>query len=213
MSLLLTSSNTDTPVNQAYVITPSDVLEYAFCPRFIYFMNVLRIPQRQERRFKVQHGRQVHRTRALRSADYLRKGIGCVAKEVEVRIYSESLGLIGVVDEVLTLDDGTMAPLDYKFAEWNGLIHRTYQYQSTLYGMLIEDLYGATVERGFIIYTRSGSAVHEVRISDELRREVCGILQEIRHISQTGNFPPQSQYPRACPDCCYRNICPGQVPV
>ena len=34
------------------IITISDVLEYLFCPRFIYFMYCLDIPQHEEKRYK-----------------------------------------------------------------------------------------------------------------------------------------------------------------
>jgi len=208
-----TSSDGDLPVSEGYVVTPSDVLEYVYCPRFVYFMNVLRIPQHQEKRYKVQRGRELHSTRAARSTDYLRKNIGCVNKQVQVRIYSERLGLLGIVDEVLTLDDGTMAPLDYKWAEWKGRVHRTHEVQSVLYGMLIEDEYGQPVERGFVIYTRSGSNAHEVALTDQLRAEACEILQDIQEISRTGKFPRATQHRRACSDCCYSNVCPGQATI
>ena len=41
-------------------ITPSEVMEYLYCPRFIYFMLVLQIPQKEEQRYKVQRGRKAH---------------------------------------------------------------------------------------------------------------------------------------------------------
>ena len=34
-------------------VTTSILLEYLFCPRFIYFMNCLCIPQNEDKRFKV----------------------------------------------------------------------------------------------------------------------------------------------------------------
>ena len=38
-------------------ITPSIVIEYLYCPRFIYFMKILNISQNEDRRFKVTKGR------------------------------------------------------------------------------------------------------------------------------------------------------------
>ena len=32
------------------MVTPSEILEYIWCPRFIYFMNVLMVPQFEDRR-------------------------------------------------------------------------------------------------------------------------------------------------------------------
>ena len=42
-------SDTETTI----MITPSEVIEHIYCPRFTYYMNVLNIPQFEDRRFKV----------------------------------------------------------------------------------------------------------------------------------------------------------------
>ena len=49
--------------NDVFWITPSIVLEYLFCKRFIYFMNCLNIPQHEGNRFLVQKGRNIHEER------------------------------------------------------------------------------------------------------------------------------------------------------
>ena len=54
-------------------ITITHVLEHLFCPRFTYFEHVLCVPERQERRWKVQKGREVHLERAKVNKSYLRK--------------------------------------------------------------------------------------------------------------------------------------------
>jgi CRISPR-associated exonuclease Cas4 len=45
-------------------ITITHVLEYLYCPRFTYFEYVLSVPERQERRWKVRRGREVHLERS-----------------------------------------------------------------------------------------------------------------------------------------------------
>ena len=52
---------------------------------------------------------------------------------------SEKYYIKGEVDEVLTLSDGTMAPLDYKYAEYRETIFGTYRYQSVFYRLLIKE--------------------------------------------------------------------------
>jgi CRISPR-associated exonuclease Cas4 len=59
-------------------ITVTHVLEHLYCPRFTYFEYVLAVPERQERRWKVQRGREVHRWRQQVNKDYLRKRLGVV---------------------------------------------------------------------------------------------------------------------------------------
>ncbi|MGH7829356.1 MAG: CRISPR-associated protein Cas4, partial [Candidatus Binatia bacterium] len=98
---------THQPETQA-MITPSEVIEYLYCPRFVYFMHCLNIPQHEDRRFKVLKGREVHQRRETENKDYLRKKIGVTKKEIGVYLASPSLKVRGIVDEVLTLEDGTM---------------------------------------------------------------------------------------------------------
>ena len=94
-------------------ITITHVIEHLFCPRFTYFEYVLAIPEHQENRWKVQKGREVHLERQKVNKAYLRKKLGVTKRELDVPLASEKLQVRGIADEVLTLDDGTMAPFDY----------------------------------------------------------------------------------------------------
>jgi len=150
----------DTDNSGAFSITASDILEFLYCPRFTYFENYLDIPQRQEKRFKVQKGRTVHEDKERMNPEYLRKKIGCIEREKAVYLSSEK-GIRGIVDEILFLNDGMAAPLDYKYAEYKERTFRNHKYQLTFYGRLIQENYGVPVKRGFIIYTRSRNKLVE----------------------------------------------------
>ena len=67
-------------------VTASVLLEYLFCPRFIYFMNCLCIEQNEDKRYKVLKGREVHEGKQRVNIDYLRKRIRCVDREMGVLI-------------------------------------------------------------------------------------------------------------------------------
>ena len=76
-------------------VTASVLLEYLFCPRFIYFMNCLCIDQNEDKRYKVLKGREVHDGKERINIDYLRKRIGCVGKEIGVYMASERYHMKG----------------------------------------------------------------------------------------------------------------------
>ena len=99
------------PDPPALPLTVTHVLEHLFCPRFTYFEYVLGVPERQERRLLVQRGRQAHEERKRINPSYLRKKLGVVKRQFDVPLVSARLGLRGSVDEVLTLNDGSMAPV------------------------------------------------------------------------------------------------------
>lgn len=190
-----------------FSITPSLVLEYLYCPRFIFFMLVQSIPQHESARYKVQQGREVHRIKSVTNTAYTRKRLGVVRKETEQELYAPALGIHGKVDEVLFLDDNTAAPLDYKFAVYKNRIFRTYRIQAAMYGLLIRENYGLPVNRAFLVYTRSRNHIEEVELTEKLYAEVEGVAGEIRLILQSSIFPARTRISARCPDCCYRNIC------
>ena len=189
------------------MITPSEVLEHVYCPRFTWFMNVQNIPQHEETRFKVLKGREVHRHRATENRDYLRRKIGAVKREIEVYLASPALRLRGIVDEVLWLKDGTMAPLDYKYTEARDTIFKTHETQIVMYAMLIQEIYQQPVTRGFVAYVRDGSQLLEVAVTDERVAKVRLLIGQIFDIIITGRLPARTSSRLRCEDCCYKNIC------
>lgn len=188
-------------------VTASILLEYLFCPRFIYFMNCLCIPQNEDKRFKVLKGREVHEGKEKTNIDYLRKRIGCIDKEIGVYMASERYHIAGIVDEILTLSDGSLAPLDYKYAEYRDFIFSTHRYQSIFYGLLIKENYHKEVKRGFICYMRSKNKMKEIAIQDKDFIELQSMIGEIIDISQKSYYPKGTKMRNKCIDCCYKNIC------
>ncbi len=186
-------------------ITPSHILEYLYCPRFTYFEYVLRIPQYEEKYFKVNKGREVHEMKARQNAEYLRRRIGVVDKRLNEYLTNDLLR--GEVDEVLWLEDGSMAPLDYKFAPYDERVYETYRTQLYCYAWLIEDNFQRPVNKGFLVYTRSLNKLVEVEIRAEDKESVKKCAREIAYIIQKNYFPKGTKVKARCRDCTYRNIC------
>jgi CRISPR-associated exonuclease Cas4 len=206
MRSLQSSSNDRISAGQTF-ITISDVLEYLFCPRFIYYMYCLAIPQHEEKHYKVLKGRGIHEEKRKANRVYLRKKLGCVIKDSSVYLASERYHIKGIVDEVLFLDDGTAAPFEYKFAEFKDRVFRTYRYQLAIQGLLIKENFNVEVNRGFICYTRSKNLIREVRFTDRTFNEAVDIIESIFDIIQKGHYPKKTKHMPKCIDCCYRNIC------
>jgi CRISPR-associated exonuclease Cas4 len=186
-------------------LTPSHIIEYLFCPRFTYFEYVLAIPQYEEKDYKVMRGRHLHDERLERNKDYLRRRLN--VKEKFLDQYLTNALLRGTVDEVLGFADGTMSPLDYKFAEYKDRVYDTYQTQLYCYAWLIEENFGRRVERGFLVYTRSNNRVVEVPISDENKADVKRAAEAVFGIIDQNRFPKATKYKARCVTCTYRNVC------
>lgn len=189
------------------MITPSEVIEHLYCSRFTYFMNCLNIPQHEELRYKVLKGRELHERRETENRDYLRKKLNCIDKDISVYIASKEIGVRGVIDEVLYLSDGTLAPLDYKYAEYTDNIYETHKVQSYLYALLIIENYQKPVKKGFICYTRNGNKIKEIVYKDKDFCYAKDIVDEIFRVMLKGYYPRKTRWQNRCIDCCYRNIC------
>ncbi len=186
-------------------ITPSDIIQYLYCPRFIYFEKVLAIPQYEEKSYKVMRGRALHENKNSTNQAYLRKKIGAVKKWQEQYLTNDLLR--GKVDEVLELEDGTMAPLDYKFAQYKERVFSTYRTQLYCYACLIEDNFGKEVNRGFLVYTRSRNKLVTVPVAESDKEKVRQCAEEIRKIIENNVFPKATAYKKRCSGCTYSNIC------
>ncbi|WP_138207457.1 CRISPR-associated protein Cas4 [Haloimpatiens lingqiaonensis] len=191
--------------NEVY-ITPSDIIEFMYCPRFTYFMKCLGIRQYEENRYKVIKGRNIHEDKSNQNIDYVRKKIKGKAKYINVYMVSKSLKLKGIVDELYELEDGTIAPLDYKFAEYNDREFLTYKMQMALYSLLAEDIYNKKVSKVFLVYCRSKNLIKEIAFDDKLRKQAMEAIELYSKVI-TGYYPKATRYKSRCIDCCYKNVC------
>lgn len=188
-------------------LTPSEVMEYLYCPRFIYYMSYLKIPQHEKNRFKVMMGRDMHKRKLKINKNYLRKKIGVKKKILDKKMYSKKHNIHGIVDEILFLEDDTAAPLDYKYAKFKKRTFLTHKYQAAMYALMVADNYEIEVNRAYIVYIRSKNLLKEIKLDEKIYINVGKILKEIISIIQKGYYPYRTKYKRRCFDCTYRNIC------
>lgn len=188
-----------------FTITPSHIIEYLFCPRFTYYEYVLRIPQNEDKYHKVNRGREVHEQKARQNTEYLRRRIGVQEKYLNQYLTNDLLR--GEVDEILLLRDGTMAPLDYKFAQYKEKVFDTYKTQLYCYAWLIAENYPVQVSKGYLVYTRSQNKLIEIPIETQHIEKVKKVAQEIKTLLQQNHYPKATKYKKRCLNCTYRNLC------
>lgn len=189
-------------------ITPSDIIEYLYCKRFIYYMKCLGISQNEETRYKVQLGRNLHEKREDTNKEYLRKKIGAVKKLIAVPLVSEKHKIKGIVDEINFLNDDTIAPLDFKFALYKEHTYKTYKTQMVMYAIMIEEMYKQPVNKAFLVYCRGGNELVEIDVNESTKEETIKILEEYKKILK-GYYPTATRDKMKCLDCCYKNLCIG----
>lgn len=188
-------------------ITVSKVIEYLYCPRTIFFLDVLGIPKNEMEDFKVKTGKEIHEKRLEQNKGYLRKNIKVIKKEMDISLNSKKNFFHGKLDELLFLEDGTIVPLDYKFSEYTGKVYDTYKYQLAMYSMMIEENYNVESRKGYIVFTRSNNKLKEIEYNEEDFSKVRFFVNEILEIINKGVYPLDVENKNKCKDCCYRKVC------
>ncbi|MEO1519026.1 MAG: CRISPR-associated protein Cas4 [Bacteroidota bacterium] len=188
-----------------FSLTPSHIIAHLYCPRFTYFEHVLRIPQYEDRHYKVNRGRQVHQQKAIQNSGYLRRRLGVQGKLLNPYLTNDLLR--GEVDEVLFLSAEEYAPLDYKFAQFKDRVYGTYKTQLYCYAHLIESNFQKKVSKGFLVYTRSQHRLVEVPIHRRHIDKVKKDAADICDLLAKNHYPKATPYKKRCVTCTYRNIC------
>lgn len=186
-------------------ITPSELIELAYCPRFIYYMHCLDIPQYEENRYLVQLGNEVHKKRAKNNKKYLSKKMEVLDKYVNVEISSDVYKLKGKIDELLFLNNKEAHIVDYKNSTYKDVVYETIKLQMTAYAVMAEEKYNVIIKNATVVFLQN-SKVIEIPIGS---KEILGLKKSINeyHKILKGFYPKGTAIRSRCLDCCYRNIC------
>lgn len=192
-----------------WTFTVTDLKQYAFCPRIVYYTYCL--PLIRPMTYKMREGLEAHdtaegleRRRSLRAYG-LRRG----ERSFDVYLTSERLGLSGKVDMVIRVlaENGEVAeviPVEYKHSP--GRAGRHLFLQLAAYGLMLEEMTGEEVRRGFLYFILSRRA-REVPITPELRGEVMGQLEAMQEMIEGERMPEPSRRRAQCVICEFRRFC------
>ena len=181
---------------------------YHFCPRIIYFTQVLGLTERLTE--SMIEGKEMHRK--VYELEKRRKTVlGLKIEKVlekwsGLHLKSDKLKLIGTVDFVVKTEKGFKV-IEYKEAKFSKKGLKSHIYQATAYAMLFEENFNVTVRDVLIYYSKSKKLI-EVPLTDDLRRHVLWTLRRIRKIIEEERMP-EVKFQRKCRACGYYKFCKG----
>ncbi|MDN5301217.1 MAG: CRISPR-associated exonuclease Cas4 [Thermoanaerobacteraceae bacterium] len=198
--------NQDNSSEYRFNLTVTDIKQYVYCPRIIYYTYVL--PVNKKLTFKMEHGKDWHLE--IDRLEKRRKLVSYGFEEGErifhLPVYSERLGLSGLIDMVIEFKKGNLK--EYYPVEFKNTVHQIQQnhkYQLVAYAMLLEEHYNKPVRRGFI-YTIPNKDIQVVTITDSMRIYVKKVISAIYNMIKREKFP-EARSVRRCWDCEYKNYC------
>ncbi|MFN7037139.1 MAG: CRISPR-associated protein Cas4 [Bellilinea sp.] len=184
----------------------TDLKQWMYCRRILYYLSCL--PDVRPTTYLMEVGREqgkAEESRELRRALH-RYGLENGRREFGVRLSSARLGLRGVVDMVIWLDDREppeALPVDFKFSQKVGA---HVELQLIAYGMLLEEVTGRRSPRGFIYEIPLRRAV-EVPFSAALRRKFERELAEMQSVLRSEQMPRPAKKISQCVVCEFRRFC------
>ena len=193
------------------MITVSDVKQYLYCSRIVYFDHVLHVPKPPDQKLatgKEKHEDLTKKEKRRKGAIFYDPELDGAEKLFRVALESQSLGLRGVLDYLIKAGK-ELIPVDYKFGcSRNGRVHLNHKYQLAAYALLVEDNFSTIVRRGYVHYSID-KVNARIDFSDEVRRRTLKMIHEIRRIVEEEIEPEGTRNPGRCTDCEYRRYCEG----
>lgn len=188
------------PEVDPWALEVSDLKQYAYCPRVVYYR--YRLPDFRPQTYKMEAGEQAHRQILARWRRRLPRGLPKGEVRWEVPLYAPSLHLVGRVDVLLLTDDEAVV-VDVKHSR---KVRASWKDQLAAYGLLVETVFERPVRRGFL-YLIPVRRLEEVPLSAQrkqrVRQRAAQIIAEIRAERQ----PPPTPRRGRCVDCEYRRFC------
>ncbi len=167
------------------LIDVSDVVQYLYCPKKIYFLKVagMRIE-----RPKMEEGKAAQKDVRRSIARFAEKMGGKVL--TNIYMVSNKYGLKGVLDALIETS-GNLYPVDVKLSKFQSVSY-PWKMQITAYAVLAEENFGKTVRSGFI-YLIGMRKFLEVRVEPEDRKALKRIVDEIRKMVIEERYPKTSK--------------------
>lgn len=193
--------------SEARLINVSDLRQWVFCRRIIYWRYVVPVPVVET--YFMQRGRHSEDADARRERRRLlgRYGLDSGRRLWHPKLVSESLGLVGIPDLVVINSD-TVIPVDFKMAS---ALAPNIAIQLAAYGMLCEEVYGKPCRNTFVCLRPSAAGgkpqLTRMPLDDEVRQMVRDVIEDIRLIISAEALPPPTDERAKCMQCEFRNYC------
>ncbi len=181
----------------------TDLRQYLYCPRVVFFTYVLQPPRPvTERMVEGKEAHAAERARDRRRGTRL-YGLPEGEKVQEVWLESPELGLVGKVDLVIRRGSEAV-PVDFK--DTVGRVPASHRLQVAAYGMLLEEAWGVRVQKG-VVYQIPRRRATPVALTARMRRRVRETLEAIREMVEAERFPPGTSQRGRCVGCEFRRWC------
>lgn len=192
-------------MTESYSIPVSMLRQWAYCPRIVIFMEVMRIKTPSP--MHVSQGVTLHNRYAMleKRRGLSRFGLEGFQKEFSISMQSKRYGIHGIVDGILIGETGVHV---LEFKPERQIVPYGHLYQTMGYGLLAEEHYGKPLKGLHILHGEKGKTVSVVEDDlEKYRTKTISIIDDMIHAISLGAIPPSSAHDSKCAQCEYINFC------
>lgn len=192
-----------------------DIKQYFYCPRIVYFNYLM--PRFRPVTYKMEEGklRQSEQEKLEKRRTVARFDLfdderrSHVVKQFNVRLYSDELGLSGMLDMLLIVEDEAI-PVDFKDGSFarGEVVALHHKYQLIGYGLLVEACLRKKAMRGFIHSIEEGKA-KSVNFSEGAKMFLRGKIRKMHEMIINEILPHPTPHYVRCRECEFRPVCRG----
>jgi CRISPR-associated exonuclease Cas4 len=192
-------------------ISVTDIKQYIYCPRIVYFDRVLRAKQifgSQQADSKQLHEDYVTKELKRKDAIYYSPEFVGAEKYMNITLCSNKHNLQGNVDCIIKTARDEYIPVDYKNMHSDkGRICMQHKYQLVGYALLIEDNFNTTVKQAIVNYIPE-KLILPFEITPTMKTFVKRVIGHIKRIIKDEELPPirVSKY-KCTGGCGHKQLC------
>ena len=187
----------------SYKLPINLIRQYLFCPRVVYFLEVLNIPKASP--VWVREGSAHHKRESelFKRRTLARFHLENAKLSTNVSLSHCDFEFYGVCD-VLIVGEDNVYPVEIKLH--GDKPTKSQKMQLIAYGMLSEAIHGKKFDMGFVLFEKNGKTV-PIKVTDSDKMEVKKIVTEIIQMIKLGRLPHSSADDTKCTQCEFLNYC------
>lgn len=184
-------------------LTPTDLRQYAYCPRVVFYQHCTHLIRPETA--KMRYGKEAHEIVQLLEGrrSLKRYGLHQGERQFQVRLQSETLGLVGISDLVVVTKERVF-PVEFKTTTQKPT--SGHFLQMCAYALMLEEHYQLPCPQGFWHSIPNGYTV-KLDFDGTLRRKTLRALGDIASFVRLQRCPPPTPKRSKCIDCELRNFC------
>lgn len=191
------------PLGDGPIFTVTDLKQFTYCPRVVFYTYCL--PLLRPETFKMQESQQAHQEERVRERRRSLSTYGLPEGEraFDVPLASAALGLRGQADMVIGLPDEVI-PVDFKQTRGRAGAH--FRLQLAAYGLMLAEMTGMPVRRGFI-YAIALRQAEEIALDGRAASRVARQTEAMRCMVEVESPPDPPARRARCVACEFRRFC------